>query len=239
MQRILLFIFLMTSFCVFAQIDRTLVKKELTIEKDTIKLERKSIQQLDFKVDYLNKTLDATKYEINYLKGYLVLKDTLLKGKKLTIQYRKFPDFLTKVYYRYSDSIIVDDDNSKGKLFSFKSKQKNTKVNPFDGLQTNGTFSRGITMGNNQDGVLDSNLDLQITGKLSNKVSIRANITDSNAPVHNNGYSQRLNEFDRVFLEMYSKNWTITAGDLNLLNDQYYTTFQKKISPGKYLYKDI
>lgn len=228
MQRIVFFLLLFNILCVFAQ-DELLMNKEFTIDKDTILLEKNSIQQVDFKITQFNEVLDTTKFKVDFLKGYVIIKDSLLNGKKIHIQYRKFPNLLTKTYYLYSDSLIVEDNNTKGKLFSYKSKQKNTKLNPFNGLQTNGTLSRGITIGNNQDGVLDSNLDLQITGKLSSKVRIRANITDSNAPVNNNGYSQRLNEFDRVYIELFSKNWKITAGDLNLLNNQYYTTFQKKI----------
>ena len=69
-----------------------------------------------------------------------------------------------------------------GKLIVFK-KDKNTKFKPFDGLNTSGSITRGVTVGNNQNTVVNSNLDLQITGKISDKVSLRASIQDSNIPL--------------------------------------------------------
>ena len=41
-------------------------------------------------------------------------------------------------------------------------------------LQTNGSISRAVTVGNNQNTVLNSNLDLQVSGKLSDQVTLRA-----------------------------------------------------------------
>jgi hypothetical protein len=70
---------------------------------------------------------------------------------------------------------------------------------------------RGITIGNNQNAVLNSNLDLQITGKIS---EFRASIQDSNIPLQDGGYSQKLDQFDNVFMELFSDQWNIRAGDI-------------------------
>ena len=86
-----------------------------------------------------------------------------------------------------------------------------------------------MTVGNNQDAVLNSTLDLQIAGKLSDKVTLRASITDTNIPIQENGYTQQLNEFDRVFIELFSENWSIKAGDVNLEKYKYlFWKFQQK-----------
>ncbi|MNK67486.1 hypothetical protein D3C87_868230 [compost metagenome] len=101
---------------------------------------------------------------------------------------------------------------------------------PFDGLTTSGSITRGITVGNNQSAVLNSNLDLQITGKLSDKVSLRASIQDTNIPLQEGGYSQKLDEFDQIFIEMYAEKWSIRAGDLFLENRQSrFLNFNKKV----------
>jgi hypothetical protein len=52
-----------------------------------------------------------------------------------------------------------------------------------------------VSIGNNQNSVLKPNLDLQITGK-NQKVSIRASLQDSNIPLQDGGYSQKLDQFD-------------------------------------------
>src|SRR5690606_34608986 len=101
---------------------------------------------------------------------------------------------------------------------------------PFDGLTTSGSISSGVTVGNNQNSVLNSQLDLQISGKLSDRVSLRASIQDANIPLQESGYSQRLDEFDQVFIELFSDNWRIRAGDIDLQNnDSYFASFTKRV----------
>ncbi len=119
--------------------------------------------------------------------------------------------------------------NESGQLFVTGNEQKN-RFQPFDGLNTSGSISRGITVGNNQNTVVNSNLDLQITGKISDKVSLRASIQDSNIPLQDGGYSQKLDEFDQIFIELFSDNWSIRAGDLFLENRQsQFLNFNKKV----------
>jgi hypothetical protein len=56
---------------------------------------------------------------------------------------------------------------------------------------------------------------LQITGKLSEKlVGLRASLQDSNIPLQDGG-SQRLDQFDNIFMELLSEKWTVRAGDLS------------------------
>ena len=87
-----------------------------------------------------------------------------------------------------------------------------------------------MTIGNNQNSVLNSELDLQISGKISDKVSLRASIQDANIPLQESGYSQRLDEFDQVFIELFSDNWNIRAGDIDLVNnDSYFAQFTKRV----------
>src|SRR5690606_39981172 len=82
------------------------------------------------------------------------------------------------------------------KLYKLSQSNTSEKFVPFSGLNTSGTISRGVTIGNNQNAVLNSELDLQITGKLSDKVSLRASIQDANIPLQEGGYSHRLDELD-------------------------------------------
>ena len=102
--------------------------------------------------------------------------------------------------------------------------------NLFEGLNTNGSISRGITLGNNQNAVLNSELDLQIFGKLNDKVEVTASIQDANIPLQDGGYSQKLDEFDQIFIELKSEKWKIRAGDVDLNNSNtYFGKFEKRI----------
>ena len=74
-------------------------------------------------------------------------------------------------------------------------------------------------------------MDINIEGKLSDKVAIRANIFDTNIPLQENGYSQSITDFDRIFIELYSKDWRVKAGDISLKNESsYFLAFEKQVS---------
>ena len=149
----------------------------------------------------------------------------------IEVEYYAYPEFLTKTYYKFDKNLIVPYATPNTTLYSYSTDRKNRFFKPFDGLNTSGSISRGLTIGSNQDAVVNSALDLQIAGKLSDKVTLRASITDSNIPIQENGYTQELNEFDCVFIELFTDNWSIKAGDVNLFtNNTYFGNFMKKVS---------
>lgn len=147
----------------------------------------------------------------------------------LIVNYLKYPDFLTKEYSLYKSDQVVTNDIGSEKLYRIDN-TNTKKVTPFDGLQTSGSITRGVTVGNNQNTVLNSNLDLQITGKISDKISIRASLQDNNIPLQDGGYSQKLDQFDNIFIELFSNDWNIRAGDVFLENRKtQFLNFNKKV----------
>jgi len=217
---------------IFAQKEqKSLVTKDIVPIKDTIFLEKVSITPFNFVIkDNFNQIVDTSKYQINFIDSKLIIKDTTLLKKKLHIQYQKYPNYLTKTYRLLDTSLIVKNTKNEFRLYHTQSKDSREKYPLFNGLETKGNIVRGIRFGNNQDGVLDSNLELQIQGNLSSKVKIRANIQDSNIPIQNNGYTQRLDEFDKIFIELFTKKWQVIAGDLPFENrDLKYLSFKKKV----------
>jgi hypothetical protein len=205
--------------------------KKIPVSSDTIHLEKTSLNASFFKLlDANNTAIDSAFYKINFKKGTLLLKKNLfLQSDSITVQYLKFPDFLTKEYRIYDPSRVVSSDINSDKLYQINTNKAEKKI-PFDGLATSGSITRGVTIGNNQNTVLNSNLDLQITGKLSEKVSLRASLQDSNIPLQDGGYSQRLDQFDNIFMELLSEKWTIRAGDLFLENQAtQFLNFNKKV----------
>jgi hypothetical protein len=224
--------FWMLLFCfsgIFAQEIETPYKiKKIAFSKDTITIDKVSINQSFFKIiDKQGNLVDSTNYKMDFQKAKLIFKNNYVAQDSLTIRYLKFPEFLTKSYSIYDDARIVS--NEAGNLYALK--RENIKpFKPFDGLNTTGSITRGITIGNNQNSTLNSNLDLQITGRISNKVSIRASIQDTNIPLQSGGYSQKLDEFDQIFIELFSDKWSIRAGDLFLENRQSkFLNFNKKV----------
>ncbi len=89
------------------------------------------------------------------------------------------------------------------------------------GLDYSGSFSRGLSFGNRQDVVLNSALNLQLSGMLRD-VEIEAAITDNNIPVQPEGNTQQLQEFDKVFIRLRRDPHELTVGDFELRRPESY-----------------
>ncbi|MDT8415782.1 MAG: hypothetical protein RQ735_10460 [Flavobacteriaceae bacterium] len=199
--------------------------------KKELKIDSVSIQSKDFAL-YLNDSVrvDTLFYRVDFSKAMLIFENNFeKKTDSVRVSYQSFPNYLTRIYQVFDDSLIVENNQSLERVYSLENKRKKTSI-PFDGLNTTGSITRGVTIGNNQNSVLKSELDLQISGDLGNGVTLRASIQDNNIPLQENGFSQRLDEFDEVFIELFTDNWNVRAGDINLVeNESYFSRFQKRV----------
>ncbi len=204
--------------------------KKIEIKKDTIQIDSVGINPTNFKVFTSDKTaISSTDFQVDFSTAQLII--NAKKYPKIIIEYYRYPEFVTKTYSPFDKKLIVPDTNNTGQLYSLTTNKKRGNSKLFDGLNTQGFITRGITIGNNQNAVTNSSLDLNISGKLSDKVGIRANIFDTNIPLQQNGYSQNITDFDRIFVELFSKNWRIKAGDVSLRNNEsYFLNFEKQVS---------
>ena len=198
--------------------------------KDSIKLDSVSINPSSFFVTSLmNKRISPSSYIVDFQNASLKFVRPIIHDS-IRVNYLSYPTFMTRTYQEVDDSQIINRTGNLQKLYKLSMPSETYSVSPFDGLISSGSLSRGITVGNNQNSVLNSELDLQISGKLNNKVTLRASIQDSNIPLQESGYSQRLDEFDQVFIELFSDKWRIRAGDIDLKNtDSYYAAFSKRV----------
>ncbi len=84
------------------------------------------------------------------------------------------------------------------------------------GIQYDGTFSRGLSLGNRQDLVLNSNFDLRMAGQLGDGIEVLAALSDNSIPLQPEGNTQQLQEFDKIFIQLSKGGNTLTGGDFNL-----------------------
>lgn len=86
-------------------------------------------------------------------------------------------------------------------------------------LEKSGSFTRGITVGTNQDASLQSGLQLNLNGQLTDDLSLVAVLTDKNTPIQPDGTTQNLKEFDRVYIRLQSRKMHVQLGDIDVHYD--------------------
>lgn len=178
--------------------------------------------------DVTGKKIDSSLYRLDRSKSKIYFSSSIKAQDSVIVEYIKYPEFLTKPYSYLDEKLIFA--ARKNKRYQLQPSNTNTIGQIFDGLNTRGSISRGITIGNNQNSVLNSELDLQISGKLSDKVTIRASMQDSNVPIQADGFSQSLDEFDQIFIELEASNWKVRAGDIQISeNESQFASFTKKL----------
>lgn len=211
----------------------TYVEKEIKIESDTITLDSLPIAESSELLLFDNQPLDSSQFKIDYINSDLIILDQSLMGQQVTISYR-FIDFDFNVVYKNHDIKDIQlEDPGLPNFYSIRPDEN--RENEFDlgGLNKSGSISRGISFGNNQNLSVNSNLDLQLSGKLTEDISIKAAISDDNIPIQAEGNTQQLREFDQVFIQLYNDQFELTAGDFRMQRpNSYFMNFDKKVQGG-------
>jgi hypothetical protein len=102
------------------------------------------------------------------------------------------------------------------------------------GVATTGSYTRGLALGNNQNLNFNSNLNLQIDGKLGNEIQLTGALSDNSIPLQPEGTTGNLQEFDRIFIQIKRRNASLIAGDFELMNPSggYFMNYFKKLQGG-------
>ena len=215
----------------WSQEGETLYKhKKISTNKQT-RLDTVSLNPYFFKVlDSKNQILQDSLYFVDYENAIIRFNSQKIDSDSVSVSYLRYPDFITRNYKQLDSSVIVNSTGKLDRLYRLSESNINSRESLLDGLNTSGSLSRGVSIGNNQNSALNSGLDLQLSGKLNDKVTLRASIQDNNIPLQQSGYSQRLDEFDQVFVEVFTDSWSLRAGDIDLINNNsYFTKFSKRV----------
>lgn len=161
------------------------------------------------------KTLFPADYKFYYSKGYFTLSDSLTYSifDTLIVKYKTLRLALQKEYKKRSLTVKYDD-KFGDTLRVITATGGFTPETIFgSGIQKSGTLVRGFTVGTTKDFSLNSGLRLQLSGKISEDVEIVAALTDENTPIQPEGNTERLEELDKVFIQIKHRNVVGTFGD--------------------------
>ena len=142
------------------------------------------------------------------------------RGKTLTARYRVFTLDPAMAASRKDTAIIIPAGRDAGfpHLQRYSSPAITGDLWKEESLTRSGSISRGVTFGNNQDVIVNSNLNLQLSGRLDDNLNITASISDQNIPLQPEGYSQQIHEFDKIFIRIGNERLSLTAGDFEVRN---------------------
>ncbi len=166
------------------------------------------------------KILTRYQYSIDYRLAKFSINDSVFYSinDTIVVTYQTMLIGLKKEYKRRSLVVSFDNRFSDSIRVVRNEKTPLTAESIFGSdIRRSGSIIRGFTVGTNKDFTVNSGLRLQLSGKLSDEISIVAALTDENTPIQPEGNTERLEELDKVFIETTHPNATGTFGDFDLV----------------------
>lgn len=199
--------------------------KSFLVTADSILIDTTSIIPSSFMVSHI----PPSDYRLDFVKAVLYwIKKPAADTVHMT--YRVFPFKLNPVAQRMSFDSILQKLYLEPFEFKTATKGRQEGIFHFGTLRAEGSLGRQIAFGNSQDAVVNSTLNLQLSGMLGDSIEIQAAITDNNIPIQPDGTTQQLNEFDQVYLRFSKKGWQLHIGDIDIRQSQdYFLNFYKRL----------
>ncbi len=157
--------------------------------------------------------LDTTRYRLDYRHARLWV-DGVSGAESLVVEYRTLP-FRFQDWYRRHDLTEAQADEGVAPALPAVEEEPVRLFPASSALQRNGSITRGMLVGNNRDVTLESGLRMQLAGPLSEQVHVQAVLTDENTPILPEGTTQRIEEFDRVFIGLDVPHARAELGDFD------------------------
>ncbi len=222
---LLMFLFFGASFQLWSQTSSQRSRMELS--RDSIYLDTLTIYPASLNVFCGSKKLTLDDYSFNPTNSLLLLQTTC--EDSLRIEYRVLPINLSKVYVQRDTSVVYASEKGNREKFLISNEYTVNDVFGGSALNKSGSISRGISFGNNQDLGINSSLNLELSGDIAPNLKLLASISDDNLPIQPDGNTNKLQEFDQVFIQVYNDRLKLVAGDFWLTKPKgYFLTYMKR-----------
>ncbi len=149
-----------------------------------------------------------------------------------TIEFESLP----KDSFQISYSILVFEKFSQHRnlynpIVDATVKSGENEIDYYGNLKKSGSIGRGISLGNSQNTTVQSSLNLQMEGQIHPKINLKAALTDQTTPFQPDGTTQRVQDFDRIFiqLKMPKSEWRFGGLDLQI-DSGYFLKVQRNIN---------
>ncbi len=163
-------------------------------------------------VDY---TLNRRTGILRILPGFSAGRDSL-QLPAVVLTYTALPFSFQSVYRKRTLLAQIDTTTGDTLQVSAPSAPMNLESIFGSDLQKSGYIGRGFTVGSNRDLSLNSGFRLQLSGPLTDEISLVAALTDENTPIQPEGNTKTLQELDKVFIKLSSPEYAVTLGDFSI-----------------------
>ena len=200
-----------------------------SLGSDTIVLDSMIIAEATFSLYYSDSTsVNKEDYFLDPVNARFFWKGAI-PAEPVTAIYRVFAIDLLKKYRRRTADIIQPESDYLINPHTYRPQVGQESVFGSTKLNKTGSISRGIGFGNNQDLTVNSTLSLQLNGQLTDNISVLASVTDDNIPIQPEGNTAQLQEFDQVFIQLYTDKAKLIVGDFILQKPRgYFTNYFKR-----------
>lgn len=220
-------LFVLAFGSLYAQQDPFLRNSTFRITADTIQLDTMPIARGS--VHVYGDFIEGKDYTISYGTGQFI-NIAIRFNTEIHVRYQVMAFPLNRPIRNKSTDLIRPEFVEIKNPFLYTPNMDNRELFSRDGLRMNGNLSRGLAFGNNQDVVVNSNLNLQLAGKLGNDIDVLAAISDENNPIQPEGNTQQLQDFDRVFIQLSKDRTRVIVGDFEMKRPEgaYFMNYYKK-----------
>lgn len=204
------------------------VVKQLVMNRDSVLVDTLSVVPGTFSLWVGSVEVAPDRYELDPYRSLLVRKGPW-SADTLTARYRVMP-LLLGGRFRHKDPLqLLRPSGEREDAFRYVPSKANQDLFGMGGLNKSGSISRGILFGNNQDLSVNSTMNLELSGKLTDKISVQASVTDNNIPIQAGGNTLDLQDFDQVYIKLFDDRQELTAGDIVLQRPaSHFLTYYKK-----------
>lgn len=208
-----------------------LLNKKIPSQPNTqIQIDTVSIYQTGFRILCGDSLLSEKDYLLDPLHATITLKSEN-SCDSLIILYERMPvNFNTALFHKSTD-LIISDTVTEFDPYIYSVSSSNPADDLFGSSKLNkqGSISRGITVGNAQSLSLQSTLNLQLDGQIGPNLYMKGSISDDNVPFQPEGNTQKLQEFDQVYMKVYNDNFAVIGGDFWLYKPTgYFLNYTKR-----------
>ncbi len=203
---------------------------EMEADADTLTLDTLSIIPESFKLSFTDgNPVPDSLYALEWFSGKLIVRPEL-RGRVIAANYRVFSLLFSQRTFNKDPALITSKVNEPINPFSYTVKKRSVdELFDLGTLNKSGSISRGIQVGNNQDLGVTSSLNLNLTGQITPQIGIRAVITDNNIPFQPEGNTQQLQDFDQIYIQLFTDKTELTAGDFRIDRPpSYFMNFLKR-----------